>query len=114
MQNTKAAPAVVMEWVREADRDQLAGLLLAAAGLLLSGGGGSKAGRAGRSRLLTTAQASELLGMSQRWLYQHADRLPFTRRLGRTLRFDEAGLQEWAEAHQSVALGGRSWAEARQ
>jgi len=44
------------------------------------------------TRLLTTAQASVLLGMSQRWLYQYADRLPFTRRLGRTLRFDEAGL----------------------
>src|SRR3990172_5938467 len=52
------------------------------------------------TRLLDAATAATLLGMSKRWLYEHADRLPFTRRIGRTLRFDETGLRDWAHAHQ--------------
>jgi predicted DNA-binding transcriptional regulator AlpA len=47
-------------------------------------------------RLLTPHQAAERLGVTSRWLYRHAPRLPFTRRLSRkVLRFSEAGLWRW-------------------
>jgi len=46
---------------------------------------------------LLTACAST--GMSRGWLYREAraGRLPFARRLGRRLAFDEAGLQRWLD-----------------
>jgi predicted DNA-binding transcriptional regulator AlpA len=38
--------------------------------------------------------------MSPDWLYRHKDKLPFVRRVGgRTVRYSEAGLEQWA-AHQ--------------
>lgn len=44
-------------------------------------------------RLLTVEQAAGRMGVSVPWLYRHARRLPFARRLGaRTLRFSEASL----------------------
>jgi len=47
-------------------------------------------------RLLTTQEASELLGVSPRWLSRRASKLPFTRRLSRkAIRFSEAGLRRW-------------------
>jgi predicted DNA-binding transcriptional regulator AlpA len=96
MENTKALPAAVMEWVRGADRDQFAGLLLTVAGLLLSGGGPDKP-RPGKGRMLTTRAAAELVGMSPGWMYGNAPNLPFARKLGRSWRFDEAGLREWMQ-----------------
>lgn len=47
-------------------------------------------------RLLNPAQAAERLGVTLRWLYRNAKRLPFTRKLtGRTLRFHEQGLAKY-------------------
>ena len=47
-------------------------------------------------KLLLPEQAAARMGVSRRWLYRHAKRLPFTRRLGRKqLRFSEAGLTEY-------------------
>lgn len=47
-------------------------------------------------RLLTVAEAAQILEVTPKWLYRHADRLPFTRRLSRkALRFSEAGLRKW-------------------
>ena len=52
-------------------------------------------------RLLTAEEAAERLGVSKRWVYTHADSLPFTRRLsGGTLRFSERGLQRWQESRR--------------
>ena len=46
-----------------------------------------------QDRLLAPAEAAGLLRVSVRWLYRHASRLPFTRRLSRkALRFSEAEL----------------------
>jgi excisionase family DNA binding protein len=46
--------------------------------------------------LLTTEKAAELMGVTPRWLYRHAGKLPFTRRISRkNLRFSEAGLRRW-------------------
>jgi len=48
------------------------------------------------SRLLTPRQAAERLSVGLRWIYRHADSLPFTRRLSsRVLRFHEEGLEKY-------------------
>lgn len=47
-------------------------------------------------RLLTAKEAAPILGVKGTWLYRHAKRLPFARRLSRKcLRFSEAGLRRW-------------------
>jgi predicted DNA-binding transcriptional regulator AlpA len=53
----------------------------------------------GSSRALDVAAVSEQTGMSRDWLYREAraGRLPFARRLGRRIVFDEAGLIRWLE-----------------
>jgi predicted DNA-binding transcriptional regulator AlpA len=48
-------------------------------------------------RLLAVPEAAERCGLSPDWLYRHAATLPFARRIGRTLRFSEAGLVRWME-----------------
>jgi excisionase family DNA binding protein len=46
--------------------------------------------------LLTVDEAAALLRVSPRWLYRHAQTLPFARKLSRkVLRFSRAGLQRW-------------------
>jgi predicted DNA-binding transcriptional regulator AlpA len=48
--------------------------------------------------LLKASDAAERLGVSKRWMYAHADTLPFTRRLtGGTLRFSSRGMEKWKE-----------------
>jgi len=52
-------------------------------------------------RLLTPQEASAILNVRVRWLYRHAGRLPFTRRLSRKrLRFSEAGLRRYLETRR--------------
>ena len=52
-------------------------------------------------KLIDANAAAKLLGTRVRWLYDRADELPFTRRLGpRTLRFDEAALRRWLETRR--------------
>lgn len=52
-------------------------------------------------RLLTPAEAAEILGVNRKWMYNHADTLPFTHRLSpRCLRFSESGLRGWMETRQ--------------
>src|SRR4051812_21271879 len=47
--------------------------------------------------LLTVGEAAARLGVPASWLYRHARKLPFARKLGnRTLRFDAPGLERWA------------------
>jgi excisionase family DNA binding protein len=49
--------------------------------------------------LITPEEAANLLGVKRRWLYRHASKLPFTRRIGRrNLRFSEPGLHRWIAA----------------
>jgi excisionase family DNA binding protein len=42
--------------------------------------------------LLEIEEAAERLSVSQDYLYKHANRLPFTRRMGRRLLFSSTGL----------------------
>ncbi len=47
-------------------------------------------------RLLTVAQVADVLGMSPRWVYDNAEKLPFTRRIKRgVLRFSQMGLDKY-------------------
>jgi predicted DNA-binding transcriptional regulator AlpA len=44
-------------------------------------------------------EAARLLGMSRSWVYRHASRLPFTRRVGRrALRFSTSGIRRYLAA----------------
>jgi predicted DNA-binding transcriptional regulator AlpA len=49
-------------------------------------------------RLLTAAEAAEVCGVTADWLYRHADTLPYTVRVGRSLRFSRAGIDRWIRA----------------
>ncbi len=52
-------------------------------------------------RLLTPQEAARRLGVSPRWLYRHAKRLPFTRHLSRkALRFSAEGLEKYLRQRQ--------------
>ena len=47
-------------------------------------------------KLLDAAEACKVLSSSVDWLYRHANRLPFTRKLGpRMLRFSYQGIQKY-------------------
>lgn len=47
-------------------------------------------------RLLKPEETAKYMSVTLRWLYRRADKLPFTRRLGRkTLRFSEAGMRRY-------------------
>jgi hypothetical protein len=52
-----------------------------------------------KDTLLTAKETAALIGVNVRWMYRHADKLPFTRRLNRkTLRFSKNGLDRWVAA----------------
>ncbi len=52
--------------------------------------------------LLNPEEAATRLGVTVRWLYRHAGRLPFARKLSRkVLRFSEQGLQRWLTAKRA-------------
>ena len=47
-------------------------------------------------RLLEAEEAAKILSVSEDWIYRHASRLPFTRKLGpKMLRFSSQGIQKW-------------------
>ena len=50
--------------------------------------------------LLDVREAAVRLSVSRDWLYRRAKKLPFARRLGRSVRFDAAGLARWL-AHRA-------------
>ena len=61
--------------------------------------------RNGTEALLDVREAAARLNLSVDWLYRHAKKLPFTRRVGRAVRFDPAGLARWL-AHRVPRRGG--------
>jgi predicted DNA-binding transcriptional regulator AlpA len=62
---------------------------------LLSGGNiQAETGPEG-DRLLNAREASTKLGLSEDHLYRHSTQFPFTVRLGRKLRFSEAGIERY-------------------
>jgi predicted DNA-binding transcriptional regulator AlpA len=54
-------------------------------------------------RWLTTDEVAEITGLSRRWLWDHADTLPFARRVNsKVLRWDRKGLFRWMESRKTV------------
>jgi predicted DNA-binding transcriptional regulator AlpA len=55
------------------------------------------------SAALDVTEVVRRTGMSRGWLYREAraGRLPFARRLGRRLVFDEAGLRRWLDRRRA-------------
>ena len=54
-------------------------------------------------RLLDTEKAAEILSVSPDWLYRHANRLPFTRKLAtRMLRFSYQGIQRYLATRKNT------------
>ena len=49
--------------------------------------------------LLDVAEAAHRLGISKDYLYRHHARLPFTRRMGRGLRFSALGIEKYIRQH---------------
>jgi predicted DNA-binding transcriptional regulator AlpA len=57
-------------------------------------------------RLLTAAQAAELLHVSERWLYKHAGKLPYAVRLSENvIRFSHNKIQ--AEIQRKLKMQGK-------
>src|SRR5690349_3102267 len=55
----------------------------------------SENGNVAAGRLLTAQEAAERASMSADWFYRNAKHLPFTVKLGGSLRFLESGLEAW-------------------
>ena len=51
-------------------------------------------------RLLTVPELAMRLNVDERYVYDHHHEWPFTRRLGRKLRFSERGLEQWMRQRQ--------------
>jgi predicted DNA-binding transcriptional regulator AlpA len=56
----------------------------------------------GNDCLLSATEAAKRTGMSTRWLWKHADTLPFARRIGRAVRFSPAGIEKWLATRKSL------------
>ncbi len=57
--------------------------------------------RSGKDRLLSAQEAADLLGVSERWVYDHADELGGQRLSARCLRFSEKALRRRIERGRS-------------
>jgi excisionase family DNA binding protein len=55
------------------------------------------------STALDISEVAKRIGMSKPWIYREAraGRLPFARRLGRRIKFEEAGLTRWLEKRRA-------------
>jgi excisionase family DNA binding protein len=51
-------------------------------------------------QLLTIEEAATMLGHSKIWLYRKSTRLPFSVRMGRSVRFSRKGIEKWIEAQR--------------
>ena len=67
---------------------------------LLKNDRGGDPGSTIEDRLLDVADVAERLGTSRDWLYRHANRLPFTVRVGRQLRFSARGVENYIQRRQ--------------
>jgi predicted DNA-binding transcriptional regulator AlpA len=75
---------MIDELLRAIIREEIAPLLKA-----------SGAARPTEDRLLSASQAAEVLQVSERWLYKHADRLPYAVKLSaNVIRFSHNKIQE--------------------
>ena len=65
--------------------------------------GSIRAGATAEDRLLEADDAAKLLSVSEDWLYRHAKKLPFTRKLGpKMLRFSAIGIQKYLSTRKTA------------
>jgi excisionase family DNA binding protein len=74
---------------------QLAAAQSALAARLLVPTENHETGRHEGDQLLGVAEAATKLGVTKDWLYRRSDKLPFTMRLGRGLRFSRQGIEKY-------------------
>jgi len=55
--------------------------------------------------LLTIEQVCKVLNVSDEWLYHHAKKLPFVRKVGGMLRFSNNGLQRYIDSAKFTVKG---------
>ena len=65
--------------------------------------GVAKSAMSDPSSLLTVEELATRLHVSKDYVYGHAGKWPFTRRVGRKLLFLEAGLTRWLEARRGIS-----------
>jgi predicted DNA-binding transcriptional regulator AlpA len=53
-------------------------------------------------KLLDAKEAAAKLGHSKIWLYRNSKRLPFSVRMGRSVRFSRKGIEKWIEAQKRI------------
>jgi excisionase family DNA binding protein len=102
------ALAVLDTAIQEATPAERAGLVVQLAARLATLGAGLSQGIQekpveGPDVNVDVGEASRLLGVSKRFLYRAAPRLPFARRLGRRLLFSRTGLERWNARHGDAA-----------
>ena len=56
-------------------------------------------------KLLTIEEVCKILNVSEEWIYHHAKKLPFVRKLGGMLRFSNNGLQRYIESAKFSVTG---------
>lgn len=83
---TEAIPAL---------RGELAKLDTLLLARLFSSGNGQAQAQGDPDRLLDTEEAAAKLGMSKDYLYRNSDKLPFVVRIGRQVRYSEAGIERY-------------------
>jgi hypothetical protein len=86
----------VERFLARADRAALAGLLAAVSARLLDPPERTSAAPA-RDRWISAAEARQIAGLSERFIYDRAHELPFVRRAGRRVLVSEAGLRRWLD-----------------
>ncbi len=59
--------------------------------------------RPNEDRMLDVDEAAELLGVKPAWVYRHARKLPFTRRISaKVIRFSRQGILRWLAARRPL------------
>ena len=67
-----------------------------------SGQGAQSIGETADDQMLTVDEAAEMLRRKRRWIYSHADNLPFVRRLSpRSLLCSRKGVERWLAARRA-------------
>jgi predicted DNA-binding transcriptional regulator AlpA len=101
-----AVPARVAELPPAVAAEMLVKLLALEQGLavraLAAAPSDKASGASVQDKLLTVKEAASVLGVSVDWLYGRADRLPFTVRLGRALRFSSLGIERYVRARRGA------------
>jgi len=89
--NLAESPLIALEsWLRTLIREELRAI---------QGQNGHHEG----DKLLNAEKASEILNVGEDWLYRHASRLPFTRKLApRVLRFSYQGIQKYLATRKNA------------